>query len=1051
MPLMRFSLTAWLGVLVLLLRGAPAWADEVPAWLPHYALDIHLDLAQHMAIVHERVTWTNRHARPAGELIFNAHSHFKLPDKDVGMTAKIVEILRMMPGETLDLEGHACQVQKVVLISPPSVRAAHEASGASTRLLRARLSERTGEGEREAPLHAPRELPVDGTELPFGYPDDSDTALVISLPKPVQQGESITIDVEFVMRLPQKQGRWGQWQSITFLSNWLPVLAYYDDKGWEPTPFIPWHQPFFNEAGVYDARITLPADQKVACTGTVLAERELGNGLRQLEVHCHAARDFAILCSACYQEFTGQAGDIRVRCLALPEHAHYAQVMVQAVCEAIPVYSRWFGPYPYPEFTIVESYFGWNGNECSQLVMIDSRIFDMPHVAEHFIVYLVSHECLHQWWYNVVGTHGYCETWMDEGLVVYFTHRLMNQKYGRNEQLIDYPKLLKILPNVRRDDYRYFGLYGTIGRGELGPTVQTMPGFGHIVNLFSMCYDKGSKIVGMIEDRLGEAAFFDFMRHIYSRYYFRILRVADFQRELEEYTGQSWDRFFKDWLYGAGLSDWKIDKVRIKRHGGWKARAAAVRARLDKMFTCREPIPCRVTVLLSQCGEIDEQTVLGFCLDGSDTFQIRVPIVPGVPVLELDEIHARVEVLDKHKVQVEIELPCRPTQIAVDPDQILVDRDPANNYWKPRVNVRFTPLYTFIDETDLTNAYDRWNIVYGPWMYSPTYDNPWFTRSTMFGARAGVYRTQWFEGGVYTAYRTNYRDVVVGADAVWPHWPNDHMEFGIIAERRLSGLLQGEERANRGVAYSRYIFDFGDSLYLPPFHYVEAFGTVTDNMLPVARETVPGAERFRHQALAGIHHHINYLTPYWDAEGGFQMDTSVLTGVQVPGVHEAVHGAHMITSQLAWVQSMPDGWGYLSDTRWAFRLFGAAGLPSNVEFFSMGGSELFRGFDLAQRQGSIVWVGSVEWRVPLLTHLNWNVCDRAVGLRNVYGALFSDTGATYARGQTVGNVAEALGVGLRLDMSWFTFVERTIFRFDMAKAINVNTPMQFWMGVEHPF
>jgi hypothetical protein len=51
----------------------------------------------------------------------------------------------------------------------------------------------------------------------------------------------------------------------------------------------------------------------------------------------------------------------------------------------------------------------------------------------------------------------------------------------------------------------------------------------------------------------------------------------------------------------------------------------------------------------------------------------------------------------------------------------------------------------------------------------------------------------------------------------------------------------------------------------------------------------------------------------------------------------------------------------------------------------------------------------------------------------------------------VGNIAEAVGAGLRLDLAWFTFVERTIFRLDMAKAVNVGTPMQFWMAIEHPF
>ena len=175
------------------------------------------------------------------------------------------------------------------------------------------------------------------------------------------------------------------------------------------------------------------------------------------------ARDFALLCSARYQEFIGQAGPVQVRVVALPEHAYYAQEMVRVVCEAIPVYSQWFGPLPYPQFTIAESYFGWNGNECGGLVMIDERVFAMPHFAGGFVEYLLTHEVCHQWWYNTVGTNGYCETWMDKALAVYFSHLLMDKKHGRNEPLLRFPKALAWVPNIHRETYRYYSMYGAMG------------------------------------------------------------------------------------------------------------------------------------------------------------------------------------------------------------------------------------------------------------------------------------------------------------------------------------------------------------------------------------------------------------------------------------------------------------------------------------------------------------------------------------------------------------------------------------------------------------
>jgi hypothetical protein len=986
-----------LGLWIFMVQALTARAADIPAWLPKYDLDIHLSIDLHEAHVRERVTWFNRHERPATELVFNAHSHYKLPPDEVGKVAKILELLRMSPGEGIDFEGHACDVQKVR---------------------------------------------IEDSEVAFHFQPDDETALVIPLPRPIKQGETITVEIEFVMRLPQKQGRWGQWQDVTFLSNWLPVLAFYDDKGWQPTPYIPWHQPFFNEAGSYRAVVTVPADQKIACTGTIQTKRDLGQGLQQVEIYTPAARDFAFLCSPRFQEFTGQAGSVKIRCLALPEHEHYARFMVQCVSEAIPVYNQWFGPYAYPEFTVVESYFGWNGNECSGLVMIDERIFGMPHAAAGFVDYLISHETCHQWWYNVVGTNGYCETWMDEGLATYFSHRLMDQKHGKNSNMLAYPKALEWLPNIQRSTYRNYGLYGTIGRGEAGPTVQDMPRFTHLANLLSMCYDRGGRIVGIVEDHLGESAFFDFMRVIYSRYYFRILRVADFQKELETYTGRSWEEFFRDWLYGAGMCDWAVEEVKLVPagvRGSWLRRAAHLPY---------ADFPCKATVLLKQKAENTEQTVLGIRLKDGDGYQIRIPIQPGIAHLELDNPKATVDFLSENCVRVVIELDCQPTQITVDPDQVLVDADPSNNTWKPEIRWRFLPLYTQLEETNLTTAYDRLNIIIGPWIYGPSYRDPWFTRSTMAGVRAGFYRTQEFSGGVYAAYRTDDRDLVAGVDGLWSHWPWHATEVGFNIERSLTSIGADQPPSDRGVLFGRYVFQYSSSLYLPPMHYLEAFTAIQNNSLPPPDLNIPGAVRLDQETMVGLHYHKDYLTPYWDPEAGYRFDVTYATGIPIFGEQEAFNA---VQGQLSFVKSLPDWMGFLSETRLAGRIFAGVGLPNNGEYFTLGGGDLFRGFDLKERQGSLVWVGSLEWRVPLARGLKWDVIDHSAGLRGIYVAPFYDVGNAYVNGHAEGDVAHALGVGLRLDVAWFGFVERTVLRVDVAKTINSSSPAQVWVGVQQPF
>ncbi|MFN4261111.1 MAG: M1 family aminopeptidase [Gemmataceae bacterium] len=1006
---------------------AAAAVYEAPPYLPRYDLDIFMDLDQHIVRVQQRVLWTNTHQRPAHELVFNVHSHFQLPKEQVALTAKTLELLRMAPHKALDTVGRAGNVEKVT-------------SGQA--------------------------------ELPFYWKEDNHTALVVPLPDPVGPGQSIEVGVTFTLRLPPKQGRWGQWKGVTYLSHWLPILAYYDDCGWQPTPFVPWHQPFFNEAGVYSARVTLPGDQIVACTGPIVGVTDLDNGWQCLDIGARPARDFALLCSARYRAFHGQAGPVAVSVLAFPEHEHYARAMVGIACEAITTYSKWFGPYPYENFTIAESYFPWNGNECSGLVMIDHRVFNMPHLAENYVDYLVSHEICHQWWYNVVGTNGYCETWMDEGLATHLSHRLLNQKHGKNNTLLKFPGWLEWLPNIRRDNYRHYGFYGSVARGETTRVVQDMEKFGHVVTLFSMCYDKGSKVTGMIEDRLGEAAFLDFLRIIYAKYYFRVLRIKDFQRELEEYTGYSWEEFFHRWLYGEGLTDWCLEKVRIEKTD-WSRWQHPIRD-FDAPADCRCRRPCgetayKVTVFLRQKGDFNEPTVVGFSFDGKkECYPVRVPLFPQAQVLELDEPPARVVMLSADEVRLDVILPCPPTQVTVDPDHILVDRNPANNYWKPRLRWRLTPLYTQLEETDLAGDYTAWNIIAGPWVYAPTFNDAWFTRSEMAGVRLGLYRTQQLAAGVYAAYRTDYRDIAVGVDVLRDHWPWPNTQVGFLAERHLTGTDDADEgHADRGVLYGRYIITYGSSLYLPPFHYVDLFGAVQDDYLPSPRRMLPpGARQFNHQTLVGLHHQINYLTPYWDPAAGFRWESTYAYGLPVRGVDESYH---QLFSQFSLVKSMPNLTGWLGDepagwknllegplrwlslSRWAFQLYGAIGFPTDGAFFTLGGSQLLRGFDLSDRQGNIVWVANVEWRLPVFYDVNWNFVDRTAGIRNVYVAGFYDIGDAYINNQSQGSVVHSVGGGLRVDMAWFSFIEHSVIRLDFAKAIHQGTPIQVWFGFQHPF
>src|SRR5947209_10638265 len=138
------------------------------------------------------------------------------------------------------------------------------------------------------PLSLHDALPI----LPFSFAKINQTALIIPLPVAIEPGQAATVRLNFVVRIPPKKGRWGQWDGITTLAQWLPVVAVHDGKCFKPTPFIPWHQPFYNECGLYTVRVTLPCDQLLAASSAERQVQDLGNGWKAIEFAPAYLRDF---------------------------------------------------------------------------------------------------------------------------------------------------------------------------------------------------------------------------------------------------------------------------------------------------------------------------------------------------------------------------------------------------------------------------------------------------------------------------------------------------------------------------------------------------------------------------------------------------------------------------------------------------------------------------------------------------------------------------------------------------------------------------------------
>jgi hypothetical protein len=1009
----RFSLVA------LFLIGRVCARAAEPSQ-PGYDIALRLDPAARRADAVLRVTWVNPGPAPVGELLFDAHAHYRPPHGADTAAAKVLELARVAPADALDPAAAPLTINRV-------------------------------------------ESAANAAELASHFRDDG-TTLEVNLPQPLAAGERVAVDLHLTMRLPERQGRWGQWGGVTTLAGWLPTLADRGPDGWRPAPFVPWFQAVRHAAGVYQVRLRLPADQVIACSGGAKSASDVGGGWRDVDAGPIVARDFALVATRQYRELTDTVGPLRLRVLYLPGHEPAARRLLAVTRTAVTDFAEWFGPFPFPELTIAETHLGWHARSCPGLVLVDERIVALPGFAAGYAEYVLTQQIAQQWWGNAVGTDEAAEPYLAAGLAAHAAHRLLDRTRGRNSSLIGDPTGKGWLPGVGRADFRMSMVNEAAARGEPQAAGRPAAEFEDPARLWGLAAERGGKVFAMLEARVGERAFLDFSRKLTDRYNGRVLRTADLERELAEQTSQPWDNFFRDWVYGRGATDWAVEDVKVTPHPPGPPPPQGGKG--EKSIEISPPPPLwgrgpggegvsthRVTITVQQKGEITEPTVLAVRLAGDKDYTLRLPIDPAAGELSFPESRAKIEPLADQRIRVTVDLPRPPAQVAIDPDGVLLDRDPANNVWKPEVRWRLTPLYTFLDETDLTCAHDHWNIIVGPWAFDANFEDPWFTRATILGGRIGAYRTQEFQGGAYIGWRPDYRDLAAGIDFTLPHWPFPKTEVGFNVEHHIAEVTEGGADLNRIAVYGRYIIDDTASFYLPPMHYVETFLSHQNNFLPEPRMPEPDGIRFNNMTDVGLHYHLDLLTPYWDPDRGVRVDATVAGGVAVQPWREGSdsRGSGQALGQVSWVQVPPECLGLLSETRLACRLYGAAALPDRGEFYSLGGNLLFRGFDLKQRQGADVWVASAEWRVPLLRRLDWDVADHTVGLRQVALAPFYDVGNAYLAGHGVGSVAQAVGCGLRLDVAWLSFVERTTLRFDVAKTINASTPTQFWFGIQHPF
>jgi hypothetical protein len=397
-----------------------------------------------------------------------------------------------------------------------------------------------------------------------GNPDDQ-TVLRVPLDEPVKPQEVITLEIDFIARLPKVFARTGYKGDFYMVGQWFPKIAVYEEAGERYATEGQWncHQfhinsEFYADFGVYEVTITLPENYIVGATGVLIKEQRLSDGEKSLTYYCEDVHDFAWTADPNYIVVEDKWRHVYIRFLAHPGRETQSERHIGSAKIALEYFDDWYGDYPYPTLTIVDPvYGGFGAGGMEYPTLITAGSFWMLPEGVRLPEIVTIHEFGHNYWYGILGNNEFEEAWLDEGINTYSELKIMEKFYSDNGGSIISLFGLNIddtemawrsyQSRPKRDAiYNFSWKYGQYGYGTFS-------------------YLKPGLMMLTLHHYLGESMMKKVMRAYYDRFSFKHPTSKDFVNAVNDISGQDMNWFFDQVLYGTNVLDYKVTSISSKR------------------------------------------------------------------------------------------------------------------------------------------------------------------------------------------------------------------------------------------------------------------------------------------------------------------------------------------------------------------------------------------------------------------------------------------------------------------------------------------------------
>ncbi|WP_353094812.1 M1 family metallopeptidase [Tissierella praeacuta] len=375
----------------------------------------------------------------------------------------------------------------------------------------------------------------EGNNLKWNIDEEKDTILNVKLDKPLEKGKNIQLYLEYTVKLPTTEDRFGYHDKGINCGNWYPIVCVYDKKGWNLDPYYKVGDPFYSDVSDYKVSITTPKEIIVATSGRIISETEKGNK-KTYKIEGQLIRDFAWAASKDFVVKEKKVEDTIIKVYSIKDDSKLIDETLKAGENSIKTFNKIFGKYPYGWYSIVNTEFP-SGMEYPGMVLISNDYFH-KHLID-ILEKVIVHETAHQWWYGLVGNNQVDEAWLDEGLATYSEVIYMNEVHGKDEGDKYYNENIRL-------GYEYSVQYLSDNEVVNKPLSE----FAGWIDYGPLVYSRAAMFIDRIKEDFGEEVLYKILSSYYDKYKFHIATTEDFIKVCEEVTNTSFSQLANEYLNG---------------------------------------------------------------------------------------------------------------------------------------------------------------------------------------------------------------------------------------------------------------------------------------------------------------------------------------------------------------------------------------------------------------------------------------------------------------------------------------------------------------------